>query len=69
MSETTAFKHVSKRGTELFLNSRSTTSKAGKVTTMYFFSKKVTNGVPELPAGYEVVESGPMPILKKIVTA
>lgn len=61
------FSHTNSRGTVYYLHSKDIKLKnAGKVQTIYFFSKEA-KGAIELPEGKTVVENGRsgLPFLKK----
>jgi hypothetical protein len=62
-----AFSYTNKKGVTYFLHARSTTTKSGKIQTLYFFAKEKKAGVQEaVPKGYKVAETvNGLPVLKK----
>jgi hypothetical protein len=62
-----AFSFTNKRGVTYFLHARVTTTKTGKIQTLYFFAKEKKAGVLDaVPQGYKVDETANgLPVLKK----
>ncbi|MBM3151163.1 MAG: hypothetical protein FJZ96_02990 [Chloroflexi bacterium] len=62
-----AFSYTNKRGNTYFLHSKTSTSKTGKRTTLFFFAKEKKDGVLDaVPTGYMVAETANgLPVLKK----
>ena len=63
-----AYSYTNKRGVTYFLHAKKTTTKTGKIQTLYFFAKEKKAGVLEVvPQGYKVAEmANGLPVLKKV---
>lgn len=54
-----AYSQKNSKGTNYFLHSKDVTLRGGRPQTIYYFAKveKSTDGLAEIPAGYEVSEN------------
>ncbi|MBI3983750.1 hypothetical protein HY346_00430 [Candidatus Microgenomates bacterium] len=54
-----AYSHTNSKGVTYFLHSKEVTLRGGRLQRIYWFAKQedATNAVPEVPAGYSVVEN------------
>ncbi|MDO8429004.1 MAG: hypothetical protein Q7S88_00040 [Candidatus Daviesbacteria bacterium] len=63
-----AYKHTNNKGTDYYLHSTEVTLRgSGKIQRIYFFSKKESGAMDDLPEGYMIVENSRtgLPVLKK----
>jgi hypothetical protein len=62
-----AFGYRNSKGTTYYLHGRVVTLRNDRKLQIYFFSKTPEDGLDELPAGYEVLETetSGLPVLKK----
>jgi hypothetical protein len=63
-----AYSYTNKKGQTYFLHTKEVTLKNGRKQRIYFFAREERDGsLPEVPAGYQVVETTRtgMPVLKK----
>ena len=63
-----AYSYTNKKGQVYFLHTKEVTLKNGRVQRIYYFARDERPGsLPEVPAGYTVVETTRtgMPVLKK----
>lgn len=67
--EMAAYSYTNKKGQAYFLHTKEVTLKNGRKQRIYFFAREEREGsLPEVPAGYSVVETARtgMPVLKKV---
>ncbi len=65
-----AFTYTNSKGRTYVLHCRETMAGSGKKVNFYYFGKnQKSEAVSQLPEGYEVVESGNMPFLRKLTAS